>query len=69
MVLHPDIQTKAQTELDSILGNDQLPQFSDRPFLPYIEAIVKEVFRWFPVAPTGFLFPIFHGAKLIVVIL
>ncbi|KAF8510098.1 cytochrome P450 [Gautieria morchelliformis] len=53
MVLHPDVQARAQTELDSVIEQGQLPRFSDRPFLPYLDAIVKEVFRWFLVAPTA----------------
>ncbi|KAF8590889.1 cytochrome P450 [Ramaria rubella] len=51
MILHPDVQRKAQAELDSVVGRERLPQFSDRPSLPYINAITKEVFRWFPVIP------------------
>jgi cytochrome P450 len=53
MVLYPEVQKKAQAELDNVVGEDRLPQFDDRPDLPYLEAIVKEVFRWIPVAPTG----------------
>ncbi|KAF8531501.1 cytochrome P450 [Gautieria morchelliformis] len=53
MVLYPDVQKKAQAELDSVIGHERLPEFSDRPHLPYIEAIVKEVFRWIPVLPTA----------------
>ncbi|KAF8578222.1 cytochrome P450 [Ramaria rubella] len=53
MIMYPDVQRKAQVELDNVVGQERLPQFSDRPHLPYINAIVKEVFRWFPVAPTA----------------
>ncbi|KAF8531502.1 cytochrome P450 [Gautieria morchelliformis] len=53
MVLYPDVQKKAQAELDSVVGHERLPEFSDRPHLPYIEAIVKEVFRWIPALPTA----------------
>ncbi|KAF8505027.1 cytochrome P450 [Hysterangium stoloniferum] len=53
MILNPDVQRKAQTEIDSCTEGFRLPEFSDRPALPYINAIVKELFRWFPVAPTG----------------
>ncbi|GJJ08157.1 hypothetical protein Clacol_002365 [Clathrus columnatus] len=53
MALFPDCQVKAQEELDRVTGRNRIPQFSDRPFLPYIDGLVKEVFRWFPVAPSG----------------
>jgi cytochrome P450 len=53
MVLYPDIQKKAQQELDSVIGRGRLPEFTDRPSLPYIDSIVKETIRWNPVAPLG----------------
>ncbi|KAF9070685.1 cytochrome P450 [Rhodocollybia butyracea] len=53
MVLYPEVQIKARRELDSVIGSCRLPDFSDRGSLPYIDAIVKEVLRWNPVAPLG----------------
>ncbi|KZT41974.1 cytochrome P450 [Sistotremastrum suecicum HHB10207 ss-3] len=57
MVMFPDVQARAQAELDSVADPDSgsLPEFSDRSAgrLPYLEALVKEVLRWAPVAPTG----------------
>jgi len=43
MCLHPEIQVAAQAELDSVVGNERLPTMVDRPSLPYINSIVKEV--------------------------
>jgi cytochrome P450 len=51
MTLHPDAQRKAQAELDAVIGLDTLPTMEDRSRLPYVNALVKEVFRWHPVAP------------------
>ena len=45
MVLHPDVQLKAQKEVDLVVGPDRLPEFSDMPNLTLISAIVKEVLR------------------------
>lgn len=45
IVTHPEVQIKAQKELDSVVGRDRLPEFSDRQSLPYINAIIKEVLR------------------------
>lgn len=53
MSLFPDVQKRAQEELDSVVGGGRLPGFQDQKNLPYIEAIVKEVLRWHPVAPMG----------------
>ena len=44
MALYPDVQKKAQEELDKVIGN-RLPEFNDRPNLPYINATVKESLR------------------------
>lgn len=51
MVLHPEVQRKAQEELDRVVGQSRLPTFEDRLSLPYITAISREVLRWFPVTP------------------
>ncbi|KAG2008676.1 O-methylsterigmatocystin oxidoreductase [Coprinopsis cinerea AmutBmut pab1-1] len=51
LALHPDVQEKAQAEIDAVVGSDRLPEFSDLDHLPYIQAIVKEVSRWRPVGP------------------
>ena len=53
MVLYPEVQKKAQVEIDTVLGPNRLPDFHDRPSLPYINAIVKESMRWHLVLPLG----------------
>lgn len=53
MVLYPEAQRRAQKELDAVVGPDRLPDFSDRPSLPFVEAVLREVLRWHPVAPLG----------------
>ena len=53
MVLHPDIQRKAQKQLDEVVGTYRLPEFGDIASMPYVEAVVKELFRWQPVTPLG----------------
>lgn len=50
---HPDVQQKAQTEIDSVVGLDRLPLMTDVLALPYTHAIIKEVGRWFTVVPLG----------------
>ncbi|PYH43881.1 cytochrome P450 [Aspergillus saccharolyticus JOP 1030-1] len=51
MALFPDVQRKAQAELDAVVGPARLPTLDDRDHLPYVNALVKEVFRWHPVVP------------------
>lgn len=49
----PEVQAKAQAEIDRLTGADRLPLVQDRQELPYVHAIVKEVSRWHTVAPLG----------------
>ncbi|KAH9170543.1 cytochrome P450 [Lactarius sanguifluus] len=51
LVLYPEVQKRAQAELDSVLSRDRLPTYEDRPRLPYIDAMTKEIMRWHIVAP------------------
>jgi cytochrome P450 len=53
MLMNPDAQTKAQEEIDRVIGTDRLPTFDDEPNLPYVSAFSKEVFRWQQAAPFG----------------
>ncbi|KZV67838.1 cytochrome P450 [Peniophora sp. CONT] len=53
MIAYPDIQTRAQREIDAVVGRNRVPTYADMPHLPYISAMVKEVLRWAPVVPLG----------------
>ncbi|KAI9509781.1 cytochrome P450 [Russula earlei] len=53
MTMHPDIQKKAQAELDAVVGNDRLPTLGDRDSLPYLNTMIKEAIRWGPTTPLG----------------
>jgi cytochrome P450 len=55
MATYPDVQRRAQTELDDVIGRSQLPTEADfgRADLPYVHALIKEVLRWAPSAPLG----------------
>lgn len=54
MLKNPEVQQRAQTEIDRVIGSDRLPTFEDRDNLPYTAAIVKESTRWWPISPMGF---------------
>ncbi|KAJ3530717.1 hypothetical protein NM688_g7672 [Phlebia brevispora] len=45
MVLYPEVQRKAQAELDRVIRRDRLPTYEDEPNLPYITAVLREMFR------------------------
>ncbi|KAJ7610679.1 cytochrome P450 [Mycena rosella] len=51
------VHWKAQSEIDNVIGTHRLPEFEDRPSLPYIEALYREVMRWKPVLPWGYFIP------------
>lgn len=53
MLLHPEVQRKAQEQIDAVVGNGRLPDFSDRPSLPYVDAVLNECLRWRPVLNLG----------------
>jgi cytochrome P450 len=50
---YPEIQAKAQAEIDAVIGSDRLALVKDREDLPYVHAIIKEVNRWHTVGPVG----------------
>jgi len=53
MSLHPEVQRKAQEEIDRVVGHDRLPSSQDKKDLAYVNAIMKEVMRLNPVVPLG----------------
>jgi len=58
LVLHPEVQRRAQAELDDVLSSPnssefRLPSFNDREQLPYIDAILKETLRFHPALANG----------------
>ncbi|KIX97064.1 uncharacterized protein Z520_07178 [Fonsecaea multimorphosa CBS 102226] len=48
MMMFPEVQKKAQRELDEVVGSDRLPTMDDLPELPYVHACAKESLRWMP---------------------
>ena len=53
MAVNPGIQEKAQREIDRVVGRSRLPDFSDRPAMPFVEAIYREVLRSRPPLQMG----------------
>ncbi|ESK85923.1 cytochrome p450 [Moniliophthora roreri MCA 2997] len=51
LVIFPDVQRKAQAEIDRVVGRERMPTLSDIKDLPYIQALIKEIHRFCPIAP------------------
>lgn len=54
MIKWENVQKKAQQEIDSVIGEDRSPLWSDYSNVPYVSMIIKEVMRWRPVTPLSF---------------
>ena len=67
MAQNPAIQKRAQAAVDeAVKGEGGLPDFTHYQKLPYVDAIVREVLRWKPVAPVGKHFslpPLYRASK------
>ncbi|KAL6299042.1 hypothetical protein BKA93DRAFT_742997, partial [Sparassis latifolia] len=37
--------------LDQVVGSGRLPDFEDRGKLPFVECVLQETIRWYPIAP------------------
>jgi cytochrome P450 len=51
MAVHPEIQKKAQRQIDQVLGGERLPTLADQDNLPYVSALLKETYRWHAPLP------------------
>ena len=65
MIQFPEVQRKAQAELDIVIGHDRFVNITDRERLPYLNAIVLELYRWIPVAPLGARLPLYDLARVL----
>ncbi|XP_038053290.1 cytochrome P450 2U1-like [Patiria miniata] len=45
MIAYPETQTRVQQEMDRVVGRNRLPRYTDRPSLPYTQAVLCEVQR------------------------
>ncbi|KAH9849837.1 cytochrome P450 [Lenzites betulinus] len=53
MVRNPSVYQRAQEEIDAVVGRDRRPDFTDRGSLPYLDALLEEIYRWRPALPMG----------------
>ncbi|XP_046679471.1 probable cytochrome P450 304a1 isoform X1 [Homalodisca vitripennis] len=45
LLQYPEVQAKAQQEVDNVVGRSRLPNLDDRKNMPYTEAVLREVMR------------------------
>ncbi|PVF95625.1 cytochrome P450 [Serendipita vermifera] len=53
MTIYPEMQKRAQEEIENVIGFDRLPTLDDRNDLPFCNRLMKEVLRWGVVGPLG----------------
>ncbi|KAK5227225.1 hypothetical protein LTR99_005355 [Exophiala xenobiotica] len=53
MCVFRDVQGKAQAELDGVVGQSRVPDWTDESSLPYVKAMISEVLRWRTVTILG----------------
>uniref|UniRef100_A0A8C3Q999 Uncharacterized protein n=1 Tax=Geospiza parvula TaxID=87175 RepID=A0A8C3Q999_GEOPR len=53
MLLHPEIQSKVQAEIDKVIGRERPPSMMDQASLPYTNAVIHEVQRCGDVVPVA----------------
>ena len=53
MVMYPDVQSKAHAEIANISHHNELSTVDEMESVPYVTALVLELFRWNATAPLG----------------
>ncbi|XP_022082205.1 cytochrome P450 2J6-like [Acanthaster planci] len=51
MMAYPEVQARVQKELDDVTGRNRFPRMSDKPDLPYTEAVICEIQRISTIVP------------------
>ncbi|BCR90595.1 cytochrome P450 [Aspergillus chevalieri] len=51
--LHPEAMRRMQIEIDSVVGDQRLPNFDDEQNLPYLKGFINEVLRYYPLVTMG----------------
>ncbi|NWR87050.1 CP2DH protein, partial [Furnarius figulus] len=53
MLLHPEIQSKVQAEIDNVIGRERSPTMKDQMSMPYTNAVIHEAQRYGDIVPVG----------------
>ncbi|XP_075816248.1 cytochrome P450 2D27-like [Microtus pennsylvanicus] len=53
MILHPDVQSRVQQEIDEVIGQARRPEMADQARMPYTNAVIHEVQRFGDIVPVN----------------
>ncbi|XP_038198696.1 cytochrome P450 2D27-like [Arvicola amphibius] len=53
MILHPDVQSRVQQEIDEVIGQVRRPEMADQARMPYTNAVIHEVQRFGDLVPVN----------------
>ncbi|XP_038198689.1 cytochrome P450 2D20 isoform X1 [Arvicola amphibius] len=53
MILHPDVQSRVQQEIDEVIGQVRRPEMADQARMPYTNAVVHEIQRFGDIVPVN----------------
>ncbi|XP_028934976.1 cytochrome P450 2D14 [Ornithorhynchus anatinus] len=53
MLLHPDVQSRVQVEIDQVIGRDRRPTMADQAKMPFTNAVIHECQRLGDIIPIG----------------
>ncbi|XP_003508847.1 cytochrome P450 2D20-like [Cricetulus griseus] len=53
MILHPDVQSRVQQEIDDVIGKVRHPEMADQARMPYTNAVIHEVQRFGDIVPVN----------------
>ncbi|XP_061495318.1 cytochrome P450 2D6-like isoform X2 [Rhineura floridana] len=53
MILHPNVQSKVQEEIDAVIGKNRSPKMEDQANMPYTCAVIHEIQRYGDIIPVG----------------
>ncbi|GJE91213.1 cytochrome P450 [Phanerochaete sordida] len=51
MLHYPEVQKKAQAEIDRVTGSAWVPGMRERELFPYVNCVIKELLRFNPIVP------------------
>ena len=52
-VIHPDVMSRVQKEIDDIIGPSRMASIKDRDSMPYTQAVILEAQRVADIVPLG----------------